>query len=226
VWYADRRAERAAAERRESEARLAGERDAEARNKAEQARAGVRAALALAADLRGLSRFGPTGAALGLAAARAAGGAPEQLADVERARVDLAFATELDDIRYRKWAYVAAPGGGGDFSLKTAAPRYRVAFAARGLDLTALPPAEAAARLAASDIKAELVAAVDDWALFEPDEKLRNRLLEVARRADPGAWGNRLRDPRCGLTRRPWRPWRPTPTRARCRRRPWVCWRS
>src|SRR5262249_30084670 len=38
---------------------------------------------------------------------------------------------------------------------------------------------------------------VDDWALYVPDkdESLRTRLLEIARRADPGAWTDRLRDP-------------------------------
>lgn len=40
-----------------------------------------------------------------------------------------------------------------------------------------------------------MLAAVDDWALYEPDEKLQLRLLEVARRVDPGDWLDRLRDP-------------------------------
>jgi hypothetical protein len=79
--------------------------------------------------------------------------------------------------------------------VKIAAPEYRQAFARRDQDLTALGPAEAAERIAASAVKADLVAAVDDWALHEPEPGLRDRLLEIARRADPGPWTDRLRDP-------------------------------
>jgi tetratricopeptide (TPR) repeat protein len=63
------------------------------------------------------------------------------------------------------------------------------------LDLLALSPAEAAQRIATSAVKAELVAALDDWALHEPKPDVCERLLDVARRADPGPWTDRLRDP-------------------------------
>jgi len=36
---------------------------------------------------------------------------------------------------------------------------------------------------------------VDDWALYEPDGKVQDRLLEIARQADPGKWTDRLRTP-------------------------------
>src|SRR5262249_39100262 len=86
-------------------------------------------------------------------------------------------------------------GGRGSFNEKIAAPEYRQAFAQRGLDLTSLGTVEAAKRIAASAVKAELVAAVDDWALYESRPRVWKRLLEIACRADPGAWTNRLRDP-------------------------------
>ena len=117
--------------------------------------------------------------ALAQAAELAAGGAPERLPDIAGARADLAFAEQLDDIRYRKWAFVSDPGGTGHFNTKIAPPLYRKAFAGRDLDLAAFGPGVAARRIAGSPIKAELVAAVDDWALYEPDLALAARLAEA-----------------------------------------------
>jgi tetratricopeptide (TPR) repeat protein len=189
--WQDRRGE----QRRTREARLAGERDAETRLKAEQARDGVRAALGRAAALRGQYRFREAEAALKQAADLAAGGAPELAAEVEQAGDGLAFARELDGIRYRKWAWVAEVGGKGRFDVETAPPAYRAAFLARGFDLAGGEASALSAQVAASAIKPELIAALDDWAAHEPDPALRNRLLGVARGADPGPWTDRLRDP-------------------------------
>src|SRR5262249_46328880 len=96
---------------------------------------------------------------------------------------------------FRKWIWVPEEGGKGHFNEKIAPGEYRRAFAGWGLDLPALEPAAAARRVAASGVKAELVAAGEDWALLEPDEAVRGRLLQIARTADPGAWTDRLRDP-------------------------------
>jgi Flp pilus assembly protein TadD len=170
-------------------------RRAEVRNREQQANQGVDAALNLVPELRKQYRFEAAKKTLDQAAALAKGGAPGLLAEVERAQRDLAFVVQLDDIRSRKWIWITGEDGKGDFNLKIAAPEYRQAFAQRDLDLTALAPAEAAKRIAASAVKAELVAAVDDWALHEPRPGLRNRLLDVARRADPGPWTDRFRDP-------------------------------
>ena len=187
--------ERDAADRRAGEARLVGERDAEARNKAIQAKQGVAAGLALAADLRKQYRFAPAAAALAQAEGLARGGAPELLGEVERARADLALVAALDDIRFRKWVYIVEPGVRGAFNTRTAPPAYRKAFAAVGFDAAALEPAALAKRVTESGVKAAAVAALDDWALYEPDAALRDKLLEVARRADPHPWADRLRDP-------------------------------
>jgi predicted ribosomally synthesized peptide with SipW-like signal peptide len=190
AWWQDRQA----SERNATEARLAGERDAQERNKREQARQSIDANLKLATDLRKQYRFKQAKAALDQALLLATGAAPDRLAEVEQAHHDLELVARLDDIRFRKWMWIAVKSGKGKFNHQIAAPEYRQAFAKRDLDLTTLDPAEAAKRIAASALKAELVAAVDDWALYEPEPSLRDRLLDVARRADPGPWTNRLRN--------------------------------
>ena len=171
------------------------QRKAEARNREQQANQGVDAALKLVPDLRKQYKFEAAKKTLEQAAVLAKGAAPDRLAEVQQALQDVAFVEQLDDIRYRKWLWIKDAGGSGNFNDRIAAPEYRRAFAERDLDLKTLDPAESARRIAASAVKAELVAAVDDWALHEPEQGLRDRLLDVARRADPGAWTNRLRDP-------------------------------
>jgi len=186
--------QREAADRQTTEARLEGQRVEAERIKAEQARDGVNAGLKLASDLRKQYKFKEADAALAQALKQAKSGAPERLGEVEQAQRDLAFVVKLDDIRFRKWMWIAELGGTGHFNTKIASPEYRTAFAERGLDLTTLEVPEAVRRITASAVKAELVAAVDDWALYEPNAALRDRLLEIARKADPGLWTNRLRD--------------------------------
>ena len=171
------------------------ERRAEARNREQQANQGVDAALKLVPDLRKQYKFEAAKKTLEQAAVLAKGAAPDRLAEVEQALQDLKFVERLDDIRYRKWLWITEGDGKGHFNEKIASPAYRQAFAERDLNLTTLDPAVAARRIAASAVKAELVAAVDDWAQYEPEPGLRDRLLEVARRADPGSWTDRLRDP-------------------------------
>jgi tetratricopeptide (TPR) repeat protein/serine/threonine protein kinase len=84
----------------------------------------------------------------------------------------------------------------GKYDYRKAAEGYSKAFA--GFGLPASDPGAVAARVAASPIKEQLVAALDDWAwvAFEltREEELAERLLAVARRAAPhAAWGDRLR---------------------------------
>lgn len=186
--------EREAADRQATEARLEGKRAEAERIKVEQARDGVNAGLKLAGDLRKQYKFKEADAVLAQAMKQANSGAPEQIGEVEQAKRDLAFVVKLDDIRFRKWMWITEFGGTGHFNTKIASPEYRTAFADQGLDLRVLDVTEAARRIAASAVKADLVAAVDDWALYETNEALRDRLLEIARKADPGLWTNRLRD--------------------------------
>ncbi len=171
------------------------ERSAETRNREQQANQGVDAALKLFPDLRKQFKFEAAKKTLEQAAVLAKGAAPGRLAEVAQAIQDLEFVERLDAIRYRKWLWITEVGGKGHFNEKIAPPAYRQAFAERDLNLTTLDPDSAARRIAASAVKAELVAAVDDWALCEPERGLRDRLLDVARRADSGSWTDRLRDP-------------------------------
>lgn len=190
-WYLDH----SAAERRASEARLAGERDAEARLKGDQARGAAGAALELAADLRRQYKFAAAGTALAQAAGLAAGGAPDLVPVVEQARADLKLVVTLDDIRCRTWIWSATGNGRGEFDTRFVSGASRAAFASAGLNPDSPDPAETAVRVAASAVKDELVAALDTWAVWERDPAVRARVLAVARRADPGPWTDRLRDP-------------------------------
>jgi tetratricopeptide (TPR) repeat protein len=185
AWWQDHQA----AARRAEQAAFEREREIAER----QTRTRVPELVRLAADLRAQAKFADAARALGQAAGLAEAGAADLLPAVERARADLAFVRQLDEIRYRKWLWVTE-GGRGRFDRAGAPPAYRAAFAARGFDF-AEPIDDVAARLAASEVKAELVAALDDWAVHEPDRVLAGRLLAVARRADPGPWGDRFRDP-------------------------------
>jgi tetratricopeptide (TPR) repeat protein len=114
---------------------------------------------------------------------------------VQRAKEDLAVLAQLDAIRMRKYVWVTVPGGRGRFDTASAAPAYRAAFRAYGLDLIDGDPEDLAGRIKASAVRAELIAALDDLAALPLDEPTRDRVLSVLRRADPGPWLDRFRDP-------------------------------
>jgi len=174
---------------------LAPAQGADPRTKAQLADRGIERGVKLATTLREQHKFSDADAVLALAAELARADVPERLAEVNQARRDVAFVLKLDTIRYRKWIWTVAENGAGPFSARTAALEYRAAFMARGWDVATLDPVEAAHEIAASSVKAELVAALDDWALHEPEPGLQSRLLEVARRADPAPWTDALRSP-------------------------------
>jgi serine/threonine-protein kinase len=77
-----------------------------------------------------------------------------------------------------------------------AARDYAVAFRQAQLGQVGDAVAAVAARLRASAVQAQLVAALDDWADCTFSKSRRAWLLAVARRADPDRWRDRLRDPR------------------------------
>jgi serine/threonine-protein kinase len=131
----------------------------------------------------------------------AAGRAEELLAEQDpaepperarRLRADLAMAQRLEGIRLAH----AGRMRNDQFDYAAASAAFADAFRAYGIDLTALDPAAAADRVAASPIKDPLVAALDEWArsLREDDRATMGRVLAVARRADPDDWRNRFRD--------------------------------
>jgi serine/threonine-protein kinase len=74
---------------------------------------------------------------------------------------------------------------------------YAEAFGRYGIGVTVLPVAEAAGLIRGRAIHQRLAMALDDWAVsarFVGRADRGNRLLAVARAADPDPWRNRLRD--------------------------------
>jgi tetratricopeptide (TPR) repeat protein len=130
-------------------------------------------------------------AALGRAQARLAGGAPAELRRrVEEMGEHLDLADRLDGIRLRAAVWVE-----GDFDYRSADRDFARLFRQRGLGVQGEDPQAVAARIQASPAGAQLVAALDFWAVATQDRARRGWLLEVARRAEPGSWGERFRDP-------------------------------
>jgi serine/threonine protein kinase/Flp pilus assembly protein TadD len=82
---------------------------------------------------------------------------------------------------------------GGDY--RKVCKDYASAFAGSGL-LASGDEGKAADRIRGSSIREQLIAALDDWALVTPDDRLRDRLLRLTRRVDPDpGWRDRVRDP-------------------------------
>jgi serine/threonine-protein kinase len=76
---------------------------------------------------------------------------------------------------------------------------YASAFRAYGVDVDSLDPPAAGRLLAASPVAPELASALDQWAILRRGRALHDpagadRLVAVARAADPDPWRNRLRD--------------------------------
>jgi Flp pilus assembly protein TadD len=163
--------------------------------KAAQTRAGVTAALEQAEVLRKQYRFTEAEALLKTAGDLAASNARDRSPTVEQARAGLALVVKLDDIRMRRSTWIAEPGGKGRFDLAGAVRDYPEAFRSAGLDLLGTDPDALAAAVTASPVRAELIAALDDWAALPLDEPIQGRILGLLRRADPGPWRDSFRDP-------------------------------
>jgi serine/threonine-protein kinase len=130
-------------------------------------------------------------AALGRAEGRVAGGGPADLRRrVQQMRDDLDLVDALDRIRLRAAAVVE-----GKLDYASADRGYAAEFQERGLAEEGEDPQAVADRLRGSAVRAQLVAALDHWAVVTDHPARRGWLLEVARRTDPGAWGDRFRDP-------------------------------
>ncbi len=177
-WQAEVKAEKAELEAERAAA------DADIRSKEAAAREQAARLLALATELRLQHRYAESATALGQARDAAAAGAEDLLPAVERARADLAFVRDLDAIRAKRSTWISEPGGKGRFDWAAAPPAYRTAFASRGLDVVADPP-RAGAAAAAAAIRGDLVAALDDWFVLEPEPAIRTAVSAALRTADP-----------------------------------------
>ena len=112
---------------------------------------------------------------------------PEEMREqVQKLKADLALAARLDDTRQEQTNEAA----GGDFDYARAETIYRDAFAGAGLNPETDDVAAGAELIRASPIRAQLVEALDDWALVKGRLKTagRERLLELAGAADEDEW--------------------------------------
>jgi serine/threonine protein kinase len=106
---------------------------------------------------------------------------------------DLKMVMRLEDIRLEE----SSVRDGGHYDLQDISLNYAAAFRNYGIDVDGLETDKAAERIRARPIYLELAAALDHWAhcrVRKSREPNWKHLLEVARRADPDPWRNRLRD--------------------------------
>jgi tetratricopeptide (TPR) repeat protein len=170
---------------------VAAQREEAARREAEL-REAVRAALDKVTDLRQSARWSEARAVLEQVRQRLGPSGPEDLRhEVAQADKDLALVDRLDAARLKKSAWVD-----GHFDDASAAGEYAAALQEAGLGNETEPAEVVAARIRASAVRKQLVAAVDHyWGLSKENPRRRAWLLAVARAADPDPWRNRFRDP-------------------------------
>ncbi len=167
------------AERREDAARQEG-----------ALRQDVAAVLGQAASLRRGGHFEEALTLLGQARQRLGGGPADLYDQVTRASADTGLARRLDDTRQRASAVT-----GGKLDWDGLEADYAAALAECGLAREGEAPEAVAARVQASAVREEVVAALDDWAGLTADQGRQTWLLAVARAADPGPDGDRWRQP-------------------------------
>ena len=109
---------------------------------------------------------------------------------MDQARADLDLAENLDTARLQEAALVE-----GRYEPAGAEPLYASAFAEAGLGREGDDIEAVASAVRASAVRAEIVAALDDWASITSDRSRRAWLLAVARGADPVPERDRLRQP-------------------------------
>jgi serine/threonine-protein kinase len=113
--------------------------------------------------------------------------------EVEARLSEFELLAQLEDVRVEM---TACTNKGFDLALGDR--RYGELFRGANLDIDALSPAEAAERIRATAVVAELAAALYDWAsvrrgLRPREDTTWKHILEVARAADRDSWRTRLR---------------------------------
>ena len=155
-------------------------------------RTGVRTAVDQALSLRNGFHFQEARALLEQARQRLGPAGPDTLRrQVDQAQADLKLVENLDAARLR--AAMPVEGGSGPIE---AGLLYQEIMRSSGLGRLDEESAVVAERVRASSVRAEIVAALDDWAGTTPDESRRAWLLAVARAADPDPIRDRLRQPK------------------------------
>ncbi|HEX6884765.1 MAG TPA: protein kinase [Planctomycetota bacterium] len=156
-----------------------------ARERADEERWSAR--LATVRELQAAGRFEEARTALARVPEHAS---PELRTRLAQAQAELDLVERLDALRFGR-----GQTGRTDRYDPVADAQYEAAFAAAGLALFEEAPERVAQRIAASDVRLALLAALDDWALCVEGRARLARLVEVARRADPDPWRDRVRDP-------------------------------
>jgi tetratricopeptide (TPR) repeat protein/serine/threonine protein kinase len=152
----------------------------------------VAAGLAQAVRLRRDSQFQESRDLLEQVRQRLGPDGPADLRDqVGRALAGTELARRLDAARRRS----LREAGNGKPDLAGAQQEYAAALREAGLGQQREKVEVVAARVRASAVREEVVAALDDWAGMAGDVPLRAWLLAVARAADPDPRRNRLRRP-------------------------------
>jgi serine/threonine-protein kinase len=159
---------------------------------AAELRRGVEAALDQVTERQQQARWDEAEAVLGQAQDRLGESGPNDLRQrVRQARADLGLVRRLDAARLKAATMVE-----GKFDYVGAERDYAAAFRQAQLGQPGDEVAAVAARLRASAVKEQLVAALDHWATVTGDRQRVIWLLALAREADPDPMRNRLRDPR------------------------------
>jgi serine/threonine-protein kinase len=172
------------------EYQAAGRREEQARHEAQQRQAGE-SALDRAAALRQQARWREAQAVLEQARRALDGAGPDDVRQrLDGALAEVTLVNRLDAIRLRRATPVE-----GSFDDVTAVREYAAEFREAGLGEVGDDEAAAAARVRASGVAPQLVAALDDWAQAAAGDPEMDWLLAVARRADPDpSWRDRFRD--------------------------------
>src|SRR5262249_49975890 len=97
---------------------------------------------------------------------------------------------ELDRIRQSKETLVEQPRDQAPVR-----PAYVKAFRDHGLAILEADLADLAQRIRDSEIKPQLLVALDHWAFLEPNHALQQRLTGITRAVDRDPWRDRVRDP-------------------------------
>jgi serine/threonine-protein kinase len=146
----------------------------------------VAAALREADLLRRQERYDAARVAVSRAEGLLAGGGAALGGRVAAARLDLDMLETLDQIRLEGAVLDVAEDR---FDARRAAPLYAAAFRDYGIPVGELEAGEAVRRLGERAIRAELVAALDDWARVAGDRVEAGRLTALAQAADPDPAG-------------------------------------
>ncbi|HWG47750.1 MAG TPA: tetratricopeptide repeat protein [Gemmataceae bacterium] len=151
----------------------------------------VAADLDQAIRLRQAGHFDASRRLLEQARQRPTDGGPDDLRiQVERCLADTALAQRLDDTRQRASNWVE-----GKYDFAGAEQDYAAALAESGLGQEGEDPREVGARVQTCAVRAEVVAALDDWAGITGDDARLVWLLAVSRAADPDPDRDHLRQP-------------------------------